>query len=35
MSAFKPKLTRVELQELIEKMILIHSILREGRDARD
>ena len=31
MTAFKPKLTRGELQGLIEKMILIHDILTEPK----
>ena len=32
MSAYRPRLTRGELQGLIEKMIIIHDILTEPRE---
>ena len=38
MTAYKPRLTRIELRELIDKMIIIHDVMTESREtnaARD
>jgi len=32
MTAYKPRLTRIELRELIDKLIVIHAVLNELRE---